>query len=89
MRTMIGAALLALMWAVVTVHADTTSKFDGKEVAAEWYQAHMKCRLPIEGQTNQQADQQCDQRDKLTRVLKIHGFCFDQGEQEWAKCRAD
>ncbi|TIW21117.1 MAG: hypothetical protein E5V63_30145 [Mesorhizobium sp.] len=84
----IGVALLALMWAVAMVHADTTSsRFDEKAVAAAWYQAHMECRLPIEGQTNQQADQQCDQRDKLTRTLQAHDFCFDVQEQEWAKCK--
>jgi hypothetical protein len=87
--TKIGMALLALMWVVATVHADEVGKFNGKVVAAEWYQAHRDCRLPIEGQTSQQADQQCAHRDKLTRVLQSHHFCFDVHEQEWAKCKAN
>lgn len=86
--TKIGVALLALLWMVATIHAgEVVGKFDGKEVSAEWYQAHMECRLPIEGKTNQQADEQCAHRDELTRVLQTHDFCFDKNEQEWAKCK--
>jgi hypothetical protein len=86
----IGVAALALAAMVATLHVGLAGgKFDGKVVAAEWYQAHMQCRLPIEGQTNKQADAQCAKRDKLTLVLRRHHFCFDSQEQEWAKCKAN
>ncbi|WJI43671.1 hypothetical protein NL532_23995 [Mesorhizobium sp. C120A] len=88
--TRIGVALLALMWMLATVYAgEVAGKFDGKEVATEWYQAHLDCRLPVDGQTNQQADEECARRDELTQSLRTHDFCFDANEQEWAKCTAD
>lgn len=62
------------------------AKFDGAKAAEEWYLAHGKCRGTLEADPKA-ADRACAIRAKLTKALKAHGYCFDDGEQEWRVCR--
>lgn len=67
-------------------------KYDGATVAAIYYEVRSDCRMreTVDGRqlTDEEAYKQCLILDALGEQLKAHGYCWDQGEQEWTFCGA-
>lgn len=81
-RLLIAGITLLPLLSVPAVAA----KFDGDAVAEAWHFAHGICRGAYEADT-ETSERACGIREKLTKALQDGGYCFDKGEQEWAKCR--
>lgn len=78
--------LSAMCLASTAAHA-----FSGVVAAEQWYVAHELCRM---GQTKDGVDlaeadwkEACAQRDKMTKDLKSHGWCWDKSEVVWQPCK--
>lgn len=77
---------IALMCAATASHA-----FSGAVTAEQWYVAHELCRM---GQTKDGVElaepdwkEACSIRDKMTKELKAHNWCWDKSEVQWYPCK--
>jgi hypothetical protein len=70
--------------------ADDADKYDGAAVATIYYEVRSNCRMgeTADGRqlTSEEADKECLILDALGEQLQSHGYCWDQGEQEWFFC---
>jgi len=84
--------ILLLVFAPTLGHAadDSSRKFDGVAVAEIYYEIRSSCRSgeTVDGRilTDEESNKQCLILDALGEQLIKHGYCWDQGEQEWAFC---
>lgn len=84
------AAAIALACPIWT--SSFSAEFDGEKAAQQWYYQHYRCKMGEDESTGAQlsADQEdaaCWRRQILGEELTGNGWCFDQGEQQWAlKC---
>lgn len=67
--------------------------FSGAVAAEQWYVTHELCKM---GQTKDGVElaeldwkEACAQRDKMTKDLKAHGWCWDKSEVVWHPCKSN